>query len=143
MQRANLMVYRIELLRQGAYSAGYLRIVNRKPRLEAMKHAAKLGELPVYAHRLQAHAPDALAFVVRLLLQNVILGAVKFVSERFSHARNGISELVDNGIEKRYGGREAFSAFYFPPIGFDRMRPGLAGAVSQSVQHDRTPPPRV
>ena len=52
MQRANLMVYRIELLCQGADSTGYLRIVNRKPRLKAMKHAAKLGELPVYAHRL-------------------------------------------------------------------------------------------
>ena len=99
---------------QGADSTGYLRIVNRKPWLKAMKHAAKLGELPVHAHRLQADAPDALAFVVRLLVQNVILGVVKFVSERFSHARNGIGELVDNGIEKRYGGREAFSAFDCP-----------------------------
>src|SRR5262249_14396464 len=55
----------IELLCQGADGTGYLRIMNCKPRLKAMKHAAKLGELPVYAHRLQADAPDALAFVVR------------------------------------------------------------------------------
>src|SRR5262249_5124487 len=132
VQRSNLMVYRVELLCEDADSTGYLRIVNRQPWFEAMKHAAKLSELPVYAHRLQANASDTLAFVVRLLVQDVIFGAVKFISERFSHARNGISKLVDNGIEKRYGGREAFSAFDGPSVAFDRMRRTLASGYQHA-----------
>jgi hypothetical protein len=79
-----------------------------------------------------------LAFVVWLLVQNVIFGAVKFVSERFSHARNGISELVDNGIEKRYGRREALSALDCPPIAFNRMRGALAGGYQHAFSQDET-----
>jgi hypothetical protein len=60
-----------------------------------------------------------------------------------SHARNGISELVDNGIEKRYGGREAFSAFDCPPVAFDRMRRALAGGYQHAFSHDETQPHEV
>jgi IMP dehydrogenase len=63
MQRANLMVYRIKLLCQGADSTGYLRVVSRKSRLEAMKHAAELCELSVYTNRQQTNAADALALM--------------------------------------------------------------------------------
>lgn len=138
MQRTDFMVYRIELLCEGADSNGYLGIVKRKPGLKAMKHAAKLRELPVYTHRLQTDTTDTLAFVVRLFVQNVIFGAVKLVSERFSHARNGISELVDNGIEKRYGRREALSALDCPPIAFNRMRGALAGGYQHAFTQDET-----
>jgi hypothetical protein len=84
-----------------------------------------------------------LAFVVRLLVQNVIFGAIKFVSKRFSHARNSISELVDNGIEKRYCGRKALSAFDRPPIAFDRMCWTLAGGYQHAFSHDETQPHEV
>jgi hypothetical protein len=81
-----------------------------------------------------------MAFVVRLLVQNVIFGAIKFVSKRFSHARNSISELVDNSIEKRYCGRKALSAFDRPPIAFDRMCWTLAGGYQHAFSHDETQP---
>jgi len=138
MQRTDFMVYRIELLCQGADSAGDLGIVSRKSGLKAMKHAAKLRELPVYTHRLQTDTTDTLAFVVRLFVQNVVFGTVKLVSEGFSHACDGISKLVDNGIEKRYGGRETFSAFDCAPIAFDRMCRALAGGYQHAFSHDKT-----
>ena len=108
-----------------------------------MKHAAKLRELPVYTHRLQTDTTDTLAFVVRLFVQNVVFGAVKLVSEGFSHACDGISKLVDNGIEKRYGGRETFSAFDCAPIAFDRMCRALAGGYQHAFSHDETQPHEV
>ena len=84
-----------------------------------------------------------MAFVVRLLVQNVIFGAIKFVSKRFSHVRNSISELIDNGIEKRYCGRKALSAFDRPPIAFDRMCWTLAGGYQHAFSHDETQPHEV
>jgi len=138
MQRTDFVVYRIELLCQGADSTGYLGIVNRKPGLKAMKHAAKLRELSVYANRLQPDATDTLALVVWFLMQHVIFGAIKFVSERFGHARNGVSELVDDGIEKRHSGRKALSTFNCPPIAFDRMRRALSCGYQHALSHDET-----
>ena len=64
----------------------------------------------MHAHRLQAHAADALALVGRLLVHDVILGAVEFVAEPLGHAADGVGELVDDGVEERHRGREALAA---------------------------------
>lgn len=88
------MIDGVELLRKAADGAGGLRIVGSEARFKAVKHTPEL--LPVDAHRLQAHAADSLAFVIRLLVQDVIFGAVEFVSERFRYTRNGVGKLVDH-----------------------------------------------
>jgi hypothetical protein len=90
------MIDGVELLRKAADGAGGLRIVGSEARFKAVKHTPELRQLAVDAHRLQAHAADSLAFVIRLLVQDVIFGAVEFVSERFRHTRNGVGKLVDH-----------------------------------------------
>jgi hypothetical protein len=48
--------------------------------LQTMEHAAELCQLPMDAHCLQAHTANALPFVGRLLVHNMILSLVEFIT---------------------------------------------------------------
>ena len=105
--------------------------------------ALELRQLPMHAHRLQAHAADAMLFVGRLLVHDVVLDAVEFVAEPFGHAADGVGELVDDGVEKRHRGRKALAAFDGAPVGLDRMHRLLARGDQHALGHDEAQPHQV